>query len=76
VIAAQDRESLVVATRCLDRVLQWLEFLVPQFRSDKELVAYWNRFSRPAKVAKYQPIALDTWWVDEAKDKVLRKGEK
>jgi microcin C transport system substrate-binding protein len=76
VIAAEDRESLVVATRCLDRVLQWLEFLAPQFHTDKELVAYWNRFSRPGKVAKYEPIAFDTWWVDEAKDKVLRKGEK
>ena len=40
----------------------------------KELVAYWNRFSRPEKTAKYEPLAFDTWWVDEAKDKALRKG--
>jgi len=76
IVSAEDRESLVVRTRCLDRVLQWLEFVVPQFNSDKDLVAYWDRVSRPEKYAKYMPIAFDTWWVDEAKDKVLRKGEK
>jgi microcin C transport system substrate-binding protein len=76
VIAAPDRESLVVRTRCLDRVLQWHQFLVPQFRSGKELVAYWNRFSRPEKTAKYSPVAYDTWWLDDAKDRALQAGEK
>ena len=32
-----------------------------------------NRFSRPAKVAKYSPIAFDTWWLDEAKDRALQQ---
>jgi microcin C transport system substrate-binding protein len=76
VIAAPDRESLVVRTRCLDRVLQWHQFLIPQFRSGKELVAYWNRFSRPEKTAKYSPVAYDTWWLDDAKDRALQVGEK
>ncbi len=74
VIAAETRESLVTRVKCLDRVLQWIEFVIPQFRNDKELVAYWNRFSRPEKTAKYAPIAFDTWWVDEAKDKALQQG--
>jgi microcin C transport system substrate-binding protein len=76
IIAAPDRESLIVRTRCLDRVLQWHEFIIPQFYSAKELVAYWNRFTRPEKTAKYDPLAFDTWWVDEAKDKSLQRGEK
>ena len=76
VISAASREELVLRTRCLDRVLQWLEFVIPQFRSNKELVAYWNRFSRPQRTAKYLPIAFDTWWVDAAKDKALQRGEK
>lgn len=75
VVAAPDRESLVMRTRALDRVLQWHQFLIPQFRSGKELVAYWNRFSRPEKIAKYSPLAYDTWWVDEAKDRALQRGE-
>jgi microcin C transport system substrate-binding protein len=75
IIAAPDRESLIVRTRCLDRVLQWHEFVVPQFYSGKELVAYWNRFARPEKSAKYDPTAFDTWWVDETKDKTLKRDK-
>lgn len=75
VISAPDRESLIMRTRALDRVLQWHQYLIPQFRSGKELVAYWNRFSRPEKIAKYAPLAYDTWWVDEAKDRALQRGE-
>ena len=41
----------------------------------KELVAYWNRFARPQKSAKYDPTAFDTWWVDEAKDKTLKRDK-
>jgi microcin C transport system substrate-binding protein len=75
IIAAPDRETLITRTRCLDRVLQWHMYVIPQFRSGKELVAYWNRFSRPEKVAKYAPLAFDTWWLDEAKDRALQRGE-
>jgi len=75
IIAAPDRESLIVRTRCLDRVLSWHMYIIPQFYSAKELIAYWNRFGRPEKTAKYDPAAFDTWWVDEAKDKVLKRGE-
>jgi microcin C transport system substrate-binding protein len=76
VISADTREDLVIRTRALDRVLQWTEFLIPQFRNDKELVAYWNRFAHPQKTAKYDPIQFETWWVDQAKDKALQRGEK
>lgn len=75
IVSAPDRESLIVRTRCLDRVLSWHMFVVPQFRSGKEPVAYWNRFARPEKTAKYAPTAFDTWWVDEAKDRALQRGE-
>jgi len=75
VIAAPDRESLITRVHCLDRVLLWHLYVIPQFRYGKEMVAYWNRFARPEKVAKYSPIAFDTWWVDEAKDQALKRGE-
>jgi len=75
VVAAPDRESLIVRTRCLDRVLSWHQFIIPQFYSGKELMAYWNRFSRPVKTAKYSRGETDTWWVDEAKDRALQRGE-
>jgi microcin C transport system substrate-binding protein len=75
IVAAPDRESLIVRTRCLDRVLSWHQFIIPQFYSGKELMAYWNRFSRPAKTARYSRGETDTWWVDEAKDRALQRGE-
>jgi len=70
-IGAPDRESLINATRALDRVLLWSHFVVPNWHSNTAYVAYWNRFARPAKAAKYAPVAFDTWWIDEAKDKAL-----
>jgi microcin C transport system substrate-binding protein len=73
-IGAPDRESLINATRALDRVLLWSHFVVPNWHSNTAYVAYWNRFARPAKSARYAPVAFDTWWIDEAKDKALQRG--
>jgi microcin C transport system substrate-binding protein len=75
-IAAPDRESLINVTHALDRVLLWSHFVVPNWHSNTAYVAYWNRFGRPAKSARYAPVAFDTWWIDEAKDKALQRGEK
>mgnify|MGYP000107772567 CR=1 FL=1 len=75
-IAAPDRESLINVTRALDRVLLWNHFVVPNWHSNTAYVAYWNRFGRPAKSARYAPVAFDTWWVDEAKDRALQRGER
>ena len=73
-IAAPDRESLINVTHALDRVLLWSHFVVPNWHSNTAYVAYWNRFGRPAKSARYAPVAFDTWWIDEAKDKALQRG--
>jgi microcin C transport system substrate-binding protein len=73
-IGAPDRESLINVTRALDRVLLWSHFVVPNWHSNTAYVAYWNRFARPAKAARYAPVAFDTWWLDEAKDKALQRG--
>lgn len=76
IVGARSREDLIFATRALDRVLSWHMFVIPQFYSGKTLVAYWDRFGRPEKTAKYEPYAPDTWWVDEAKSGRLKKGDK
>jgi microcin C transport system substrate-binding protein len=72
VIAAPDRKSLVMRTRALDRVLLWHHFVVPQYYSTEFWIAYWNKFGRPAKLAKYQPRGVTTWWIDKDKEKALR----
>jgi len=66
VIAAPDRESLVMRTRALDRALLWGFYVVPHYRDAVYHVAHWNMFGRP-KVLPKQGVALDTWWVDQAK---------
>jgi microcin C transport system substrate-binding protein len=66
IISAPDRESLVMSTRALDRVLLWNHYLIPQYRDVVHRVAYWNMFGHP-KVLPLHGIALDTWWVDQQK---------
>ena len=75
-IAAPDRDTLIALTRALDRVLLWNHFVVPSWHSNTAYVAYWNRFTRPEKSARYAPVAIDTWWVDESKDRTLQRGER
>ena len=52
IILAKDRADLVAATRALDRVLLWNHYVVPQFHSPFERLAFWDKFAgRPAAVA-------------------------
>lgn len=66
IIFAEDRETLVAATRALDRVLLWNHFVVPQFHSPDVRLAYWNRFGHPPDPPRYG-IGLDAWWWDADK---------
>jgi microcin C transport system substrate-binding protein len=66
IIAAPDRESLVMRTRALDRALLWGHYVIPHYRDAVYHVAYWNMFGRPEGLPKHG-VALDTWWVDQAK---------
>jgi len=74
VISAPDRESLIMRTRALDRVLLWHQYVVPQYYSTEFWIAYWNKFGRPEKLAKYQPRGLEPWWIDVEKEKTLAAG--
>jgi microcin C transport system substrate-binding protein len=66
VIFAKDRETLVAATRALDRVLLWNHYVVPQFYSDETRTARWNRFGHPQKMPEYSTGFPTIWWYDEA----------
>jgi microcin C transport system substrate-binding protein len=66
IIAAPDRESLIVRTRALDRVLLWGHYVIPNWHIRSYRVAYWDRFARPAVTPRYS-LGFDTWWVDEEK---------
>jgi microcin C transport system substrate-binding protein len=76
VIQAPDRASLVTRTRALDRVLLWGHYVIPHFHLQAYRIAYWDKFSRPARSPKYS-LGFDSWWVDPKKEAALsrRKGE-
>jgi microcin C transport system substrate-binding protein len=76
VISAPDRQSLIVRTRALDRVLLWGFYVIPHWHIQSFRVAYWDKFDRPPIAPKYA-LGFETWWVDAKKDAALvrRKGE-
>lgn len=75
VIFTKDRDDLVAATRALDRVLLWNNFVVPQWTYPKIRTARWDRFARPAELPKYGLSAFpDIWWFD--KEKAARIGKR
>jgi microcin C transport system substrate-binding protein len=67
-VFAKSREELVAATRALDRVLLWNNYVVPQWTYRKVRAARWDRFAHPEKLPEYGNSAFPTiWWWDEAK---------
>ncbi|HLH98435.1 MAG TPA: extracellular solute-binding protein [Xanthobacteraceae bacterium] len=68
VIFSKNRADLVAATRALDRVLLWNNYVVPQWTYGKQRTARWDRFSHPEVMPKYGRDAFPTiWWWDQAK---------
>ncbi len=67
VIFAKDRQELVAATNALDRVLQWNDFVVPQWFSPKVRIAYWDRFGQPETLPGLTPGFPQVWWYDKAR---------
>jgi microcin C transport system substrate-binding protein len=68
IIQAKDREQVVIASRALDRVLLYGEYLVPNWYINVHRVAYWNKFGIPGtQPLYYDPTSwlLKTWWVKD-----------
>ncbi len=72
VINAPDRESLIARTRALDRVLLSGNYLIPHWHIRTFRVAYWDKFGRPEKNAKYA-LCVECWWVDADKARALER---
>ena len=62
VISAETREDLVIATRALDRALQWGFYVVPHWHIPYDRVVYWDKFGYPEKTPS-QGIQFDAWWI-------------
>ncbi len=67
-IFATSRADLVAATKALDRVLLWNDYVVPQWTYGKIRSARWDRYGRPDPLPKYGFSAFPTvWWWDAAR---------
>ena len=75
VIFAEDRATLVAATKALDRVLLWHYYVVPQFTYGFARYARWDRFSH-ADLPQFARAGLPAlWWFDKDKaDKIGRRS--
>lgn len=67
IIFSKDREELVAACRALDRVLLWNHYVVPQFFSPNERIAYWDKYSYPATLPSRSVGFPNVWWYDKDK---------
>ena len=75
VIAAKSRKALTDATRALDRVLMWNQYVVPQWYKGEHNIAYWNKFDRPELKPRFDLGMLDTWWFNPQKAGMIATGK-
>jgi microcin C transport system substrate-binding protein len=72
IIAAPDRTALEAASRALDRVLLWNEYVIPQIYSPNERIAWWDKFGRPVKLPRSSAGFSTVWWWDKAKAEAFK----
>jgi microcin C transport system substrate-binding protein len=65
VIFAKSREELVAATRALDRVLLWNNYVVPTWHISYDRVAYWDKYRRPEPGPSRFTGFPTVWWYDK-----------
>lgn len=73
IITASDRLAMIAAARALDRVVMWNNYALPQWNYPKHNIAFWDKFERPKVQPKYGLGAVDTWWIDLAKEAKFRR---
>ena len=71
---AKSYAEVVVATKCLDRLLRAGRYWIPMWWNPNELLAYWDMYDRPATKPKYSSGAPAIWWYDAEKAKRIGKA--
>ena len=67
IVAAETRETQVVAARAIDRVLRAGRYWVPHWYHPNHNIAYWDIYARPDTKPDYTLGANETWWYDSEK---------
>ncbi len=65
-IEAQDRETLDIRVKALDRVLRDKIIWVPNWSKGSHWIAYWDVFGRPEIKPPYDR-GIDYWWWEQVK---------
>ena len=66
IIGAEDRETMTVRVKALDRVLRNKMIWVPNWFKGSHWIAYWDVFGKPEQKPPYDR-GIDNWWFDQAK---------
>lgn len=62
IVFAKNREHLVATTRALDRTLLWQHYIVPNWHSPRERVAYWKHLGHPEQLPAFSLGFPAIWW--------------
>ncbi len=73
VASANSWDELVAATRALDRVLLWGDYVIPQWYLGGDRMVWWNIFGRPDEVP-LKGMSIMRWWIDKDKSAALKMG--
>ncbi|HEV7260250.1 MAG TPA: extracellular solute-binding protein [Bosea sp. (in: a-proteobacteria)] len=71
---ADSYAKVVVAAKCLDRLLRAGRYWIPMWWNDEEWLAYWDMFDRPQTKPKYGSGAPSIWWYNAEKAKRIGKA--
>ena len=74
-ISSKNRSTLLLASRALDRVLQWNHFVIPQWHIRSDRIAWWDKFGQPEKKPEFG-IGFFSWWFDKNKQSTLQPPPK
>lgn len=64
-IAADNRDEIILYTKVLDRLLRAGYYVVPTYGKSTTNVAYWDEY-RHVATHPSNAVAIDYWWVDQA----------
>ncbi|KPW77750.1 Extracellular solute-binding protein [Pseudomonas cannabina] len=60
-LKADSKQTMTDYARCLDRVLQWNDYWIPNYYPPGSSTVWWNRFGIP-KIQASNNEAIETWW--------------
>ncbi|MBC3948804.1 extracellular solute-binding protein [Pseudomonas folii] len=60
-VSADQKSTMVDYAHCLDRVLQWGYYWIPNYYPPGASTLWWNRFGIP-KIQASNAEAIETWW--------------